>query len=372
LALFALSFAPATMAATFEGSEMYSLGSKTEVDDDLYVGAANVSISGNVMADLFAFGSNVLINGVISHDLFSAGGSVNIFNDVNDDARVAGGQVMIGGNIGDELMAAGGMVQLLSDSTVGGDAVLAGGLITVEGEINGDTLIYGDEILIDGTLHGDLTIESGSKLTFGSSAVVDGNINHKGTVEAIINEGAVINGELVFEKTTRGAHKGDGFKFAFFAFVGVVNLIKLLVLLATALVLLFVFKKFTKEVVRLGLTKPGRGFLTGFVISIVVPVTAVILIVTILGAAFGILGLMAYAFFMLLAKIYGGIVLGGLFAKWAKSKVGIDWKWALLGVFVLQVVCLIPIIGWLIYCAFFLIAFGSLLQICYKKLWLTR
>jgi len=32
----------------------------------------------------------------------------------------------------------------------------------------------------------------------------------------------------------------------------------------------------------------------------------------------------------------------------------------------------VPIIGWALYCIFFLIAFGSLLQVCYKKLWLTR
>ncbi len=372
LFLLAFSFAPTTMAATFDGGEMYSLGSGTEVDDDLYVGAANVTVSGDALADLVAFGSNVLINGSVGHDLLTAGGSVSVLNDVADDLRVAGGTVMVDSVVGDELMAAGGMLQILSGTTVAGDMVLAGGYIVFDGLVEGETMIYGDEVVINGTLQGDVMIEAGTKLTIGSGAVIDGDVLYKGSTEAVIDEGAFVNGEFVYERVSRAQYHADGFGVALAAFVGVMNLVKLLVLLVSAVVLVLVFKKYSKEVVRLGLTKPGRGFLTGFVCAIVIPVAVVILMFTVVGIGFGILGMLAYAFFILLSKVYGGMLLGGLFAKWAKSKVGIDWKWALLGVLVLQIVCLVPIIGWALYCIFFLIAFGSLLQVCYKKLWLTR
>jgi hypothetical protein len=76
-----------------------------------------------------------------------------------------------------------------------------------------------------------------------------------------------------------------------------------------------------------------------------------------------------YALSMAMAKVLAGIVLGTWIIRLSsKGKVAIDWKPAVLGVITFEILCLIPVIGWLISAWVFLLALGGLYSYLTQRL----
>jgi hypothetical protein len=108
------------------------------VDGDLYLAGGSVTVDGTVNGDLVAFGGQVTINGSVTGDLMTAGGTVSITGAVDGDVRTAGGQVTVSGPVGEDMLIAGGQTTLASGATVGGDLIATGGTVSVGGAVNGN------------------------------------------------------------------------------------------------------------------------------------------------------------------------------------------------------------------------------------------
>jgi hypothetical protein len=108
------------------------------VDGDLYLAGGSVTMDGTVNGDLVAFGGQVTINGSVTGDLMTAGGSVSITGAVDGDIRTAGGQVTVSGPVGEDMLIAGGQTTLASGATIGGDLIASGGTVSVGGAVTGN------------------------------------------------------------------------------------------------------------------------------------------------------------------------------------------------------------------------------------------
>jgi len=370
---FAIALPLLASAATIHTGQEVSVRKGDDIKDNLYAAAGDISISGVVSGDVMAAGGSVLIGENVSEDITAAGGSITILGSAGGDVRAAGGELLIAGDVGGDLVAFGGVVQVLADVTVGKDAVIGGGKVSVNGTVNGNARLAGGSIDVNARIDGNALMESDQKITIGKDTVIGGNLVYRGADESvlILEEGAVINGETVFEKSALPrASNGK----ALAAIFGTLVLVKLLAFLLAALVLVLAFKNMSLAVVANVVAHPWKELLRGFVVLIVVPVFTVLAFVSILGGIFGVLAALLYGAAVMLAAVYAGIIFGAwmqkLFEKEAPLKV--SWKNALAGTLVLSLIVFVPFIGGLIGFALFLAALGSIFHMAYQKLWPNR
>src|SRR5918998_2033041 len=212
-------------AGESQSGDQVIIGPDEVVDDDLYATANQIVVEGTIRGDLVAFGQSITVDGTVEGDLIGAGQSVEIGGEVDDDARIAGQALLLseGASVGDDLIAAayslhnepesnvGGTLwyvgyQALLAGTVGEDLAGAANALTLGGEIGG-----GADVDVDGEEGGATppafvpvpqapipTVESGLTLT--DSALIGGNLTYQSSIEAQIDPGARIEGDVVREE----------------------------------------------------------------------------------------------------------------------------------------------------------------------------
>ena len=358
-------------AAVYRMGEEYTLGLEETVPENLYVAASTVLIHGNAAQDVVAAGGTVLVTGSTTKDVMIAGGTVNILGPVGDDVRAAGGDVRVGSKITGDAMLFGGQVQLLTDGSVGNDLHMAGGHIVVDGMVEGDVLLSGGDIEINGTIDGDVKIRAGESIVIGDRAIIRGNVDYESHKEAFISEDARVAGAVTY--TERDDYKQyEGVVGAMVALAGVFLLFKFLTLLAASILFVVLFPAFSRRVVTFATNHGAAGVGIGFATWALAPILAIILLFTIIGFLTGIGLLAGYIALLLLAKILSGIMAGSLLSGWLKGKPEVDWKWTLLGVFSLQLIRFIPILGWLVNLLIMFAVIGSLVRGMYDHWWVKR
>lgn len=348
-------------AMTAQGGEEFILPEDVTVDDDLYIGAGNAVVNGAVNGDLFVAGGNVTVANRVDHDLMAAGGNVTISADVGDDLRVVGGNVSIFKRVGDDLIAGGGTVHILKDAIVEGDLTVGGGLVIVDGVVNGNVQIAGGEVAINGDVNGTVNVVSEDTFKIGPGATIVGRVTHSGYREAEVDQNAQVAQGIEFTKLERPSGKVDREKAKMFGstlagFLGVAFIIQILMFMVTALVAVYVFKKFSKKLIDTAMKDVGTNMLRGFGFLILMPIVLIIVAGTVLGLPLAAIGAFTYALMIALAKAYAGVLLGAWIFKLAsKERVDLDWKVAVIGVLALEILVLIPFVGWiasfLVFCA---------------------
>lgn len=357
--------------ATIRSGEEPSIPKNETVNDDLYIAGGDVSILGNIRGDVIAAGGNLLLNGSISEDAIIVGGQIQVLSPVGDDLRMVGGSISVGERVTGDLVVAGGNIKLLSSGSVGGDVVIAGGRAVIEGPVSGNVRIWGDEVIINGPISGNVEIKGGEKVSLGSLAKIGGDLTYSAREEVNLDEGAIVAGEIVFNerKSSDKETKAAGF---LLALGGALLLGKLLILLVTSIAVVLLFGNFAQSVVSDAIENIGRNGLLGLAVMVVTPIGLIILAVSFVGIIAAIAGGLLYGLIILTSKIFAGIIAGGFLSKWIKKQVIVDWKWTALGVLVLQIVGLVPLVGWLVAIVVFLISVGTLATIAYRQFWLSR
>jgi cytoskeletal protein CcmA (bactofilin family) len=182
-------------AGDFRGADIVSVAQDETVDDDLYVAAGTVNISGTVAGDATVSGGTVTVAGRIEGSLNVAGGSVDVLGEVVGAVRVSGGTVRIGGSVGRDLVVFGGTATVASSATVAGDLAGGVGTLTVDGSVEGDLLVGAGSLTINGSVDGDVNVGV-TDLTLGSTAVVGGDVTYTSRNEARIADGADVGGAV--------------------------------------------------------------------------------------------------------------------------------------------------------------------------------
>jgi cytoskeletal protein CcmA (bactofilin family) len=369
-------------ASTIEAGEAYSLGVEEAVSDNLYVGAANVSLAGSAEADALVAGGNVTVTGPVGADLSVAGGNLVLQGAVGGDLRTVGGTISISGPISGELMAAGGNLNLTASASVDGDVRMAGGNLAVQGAVGGDLVLYGEEARLDGPVTGDVRAEVG-RLVLGPNAVVRGSLTHTGPNETILEPGAAVSGETVY--VFKSYDGGEWSKMSeakdmksragilasiFFMFL----LVKFFIYLLTSSLAAILFPKAARTLTDRTLKNFGPDLLTGFLTVLLVPAIIGILFSVVLGSLAGIALIALLVLLGVLAAIFAPIAFGGFVMNFVRKHQDYpaDWKAAALGVALLFALGLIPVLGWLLVAAVWLASYGSLLRLSYEKYWLNR
>ena len=362
LAAVALVVPMAAFAAEFRTGDQPSVREDEYITNDVYMAGSSVKSAGTVAGDVVVAGGSVTVSGDVGGDVIAGGGNITILSNVADDVRVGGGNIVIQGEVGGDLIIGGGQVTI-GGPGVGGDVVIGGGVIRLDAPVMGSLRIGGGNVYINAPIAGDITIIGADKVTLGSAAVVYGNITYKAKAELTKEEGAVVNGTVNFEPIRSRQFSG-----AFVA--GLASLFvlgKFLTLLACALVVGLIFRRYGKEAVLKAVESPLLEIGRGLLVFAALPVLSVIMFVTVVGIPFGVLGLVGFVALMMFAWIFAPIIIGSVVYRYfSKGEMDVSWKTILLGVFIFEVLSVIPLLGWLAQALAVLVALGVITAIKFQ------
>jgi len=340
-----------------------------EVVKNLYTTGNMISINGDVKKSLYVGGNVITINGDIEGNVFVGGNTIVIRGDVGDSVHAGGSNILIEGNISEDLFIGGGNITISESASIGGDLIIGGGTVDIQGPITGNILLGGGQVTINSKIGGDIKAKV-DELIIGSRAEITGDLKYTSPKEADIEEGASILGEIDYQSKTV---KKVGFSKSpkiLFGILTLAFLIKILTMIAGGLVLVYLFRNITQQVVKRSLTNFWLNLGHGFAALILTPIIVIILLITVVGIWLaGLVGI-AYALLIFLASGLTSIVFGSWLIKVVKkqSEYKINWQVVVIGVIVLKLVVLIPFVGWLIGFIFMLISLGALYRIAFQGL----
>lgn len=347
-----------SFASEFRAGENSSLGSAEKIVDDMYMAGANVTSAGVVNGDLFVAGGNVVVSGDVSSDLMVAGSNLNVLSNIGDDARVFGGTVIVNGKIKGDLMVGGGQVTI-SGIGIGGDATIGGGNVHIDAPVSGDLLLGGGNIYINAPIGGNVKIQA-EKITLGKNAVIEGNLSYESKKELVQEEGSVVKGVVDFKPM----QKRDEPKKILPGIISAFLIWRFFAMLAGSLIVGLLLHRFSKDVVEIGVGRPVYQFFKGILVIIVLPIASVILLMTMLGIPFGVLGMLGFVALFIFSFIFSPILLGSVvYRLFKKGELEVSWKTILLGVVLSSILCAIPFFGNLVSTIVMFITLGSMVTL---------
>ena len=328
-----------------------------ETHKNLYTAGGNVTVNGNTTGDLTAAGGLVTIDGNVEKDLLLAGGTLNVSGNVGDSARIAGGNITISGPVKGDLVIAGGNVNITGKSSIGGDLLVAGGNVVIDSPVAGSIKVAGGNVTINSKVGGNIDARTSQMLTFGSGAEVAGTINHTGKVKADVQEGAKV-GTINFTQLQAQA----GAKKALAGILTIAFLVKILAWMVAAWLLAHFKKSWVTEVSNRVQSKPWANLGWGLVFLVAIPLTAILLALTLVGYYAAFLVGTIFVMLILAAKIFAAITVGFVIVRLLnKPTDGIPtWQPVVIGTVVWAIVGLIPFVGWIVLAVIFLQTFGAL------------
>lgn len=333
--------------------------------DDLYLLGGSITSSGIIKGDIATFGGNILINGAVSGDVAAGGGNITVLSDIGDDIRLGGGTVVIQGAVGGDVLAAGGQVTL-SSPRIGGDVTIGAGAVHIDAPIVGDLTIGGGDVRINSAVTGNVDIQAES-ITLGPKARINGTFTYKSPKEATVESGAVVVGETAY---TKSPDVREAAKLGLLAFFSIWFVAKMFMVFSGALVLGYVFQRFSDEFVVRATKSTLAEFGRGVIFFIVLPIVSVLLLFTVIGIAFGVLGLLGFTAVLIVGTMLAPILIGSVVHKiiFKQHEYEVSWKTILTGTILYFIIAAIPVLGPLIAFAITLIAIGAMLAIKAKVL----
>jgi hypothetical protein len=251
-------------------------------------------------------GGNVDIDQPVEGNLYIAGGNVSVNAPVTGNARIAGGDVNVKANIGGKLAVAGGNVNI--------DAPVAGNV-----SVSGGTLELGPNARIAGKLD-----FRGGHLEQDPAAQVTGGVTRTHHARHHIDSGPFKGSWVVRGLWTLG-------------------LMLLAAIIAGALP---GPAKRMQEELRM---RPWLAALFGIMALIIIPIAAVIVMITVIGIPVGLLAILGYVALLLVGYVATAVLVSGLVLDRYKSDAATRTAWrvgaAVLAMLVISTLAHVPFVG---------------------------
>ncbi len=319
--------------------------------------------AGLVITPVCAFdtrsGDTIVINEPVHDDLIASGGSM-IVNAPVKSITWAGGTLIINEPVETNVIAAGGTIQV--NAPIGTDLLAAGGNIEINGDIGGKIMAIGGSVTMSG--NAENIMASGGTVILSKNTVIrkDALISASGYTTQ-----ATILGNLTIEEESHGdvsgalKHIGE----LIGAVITIVKIIWFFGLLILGVLFIKICPSFYDALIKTGKEKLLLSGILGIAGLVIGGVFFIILLITIIGIPLAILLLLL----VLLGLLLSTILTGGLVGKWLEEfvKKEIRQIWGFLAGFViLNILFLIPFLGFFIWAIAVFVGFGMLVLTCYE------
>jgi cytoskeletal protein CcmA (bactofilin family) len=326
---------------------------------DLYTWARCIYIKGTLDGDIVAGFQNGEISGTVTQDVNGASNMMTISGEVGDDVRFACETFIVTGHIGGDLIVAAKDVEIQDGAVVDGDAIIACGTTTINGDIGGRARIITGALEMNGTIGGNAEITTDGGIRLGPDAHFGGDLSYEGPSRMEFPEGAVAGSITWHEKPKE--EFDTNFKWP--ARVGLFfHIIGLLMALVAGTVIVALTKDHARRTAEIIRTKPLKSLGIGFVTFICMPLVLLILLVLILTIPLMFVVMLAYLIALYIARFYVAIWLGNWILKRSGKTDVSPIPSLLLGLLIVYLVTAIPILGTFIGIVIIFFGLGALLQ----------
>jgi hypothetical protein len=342
-------------------------------EEDRFVAGSSLRIADRTAGDLIAAGGRLEIAAPVDGDALLAGGELRVAAALGRSAYLAGGRVLLDGELARHLRAAGGQVEVGPAARVAGNATLFGGDVSVRGPVRGSLRVAGGRVLIDSAVDGAVDA-SGGTIELGPNARIGGALRWRSSEGLQRHPAAQVTGS---EQRLTWPGRGEGDRArehreqrgAFDVAAGAWWTLGLMLVAAVTIAAA------PSASARLALTwreRTGWSLLAGFIALVCVPVAALILLVTVIGAPLALLVLLLYLALLPLGYVLSAVAIGqwGL-ARWkADGAERLGWRIgaAVLALLLMAVMARVPWLGGLVAFAALLAGLGAIIL----QLWPRR
>ena len=322
--------------------------------DSYYAAGERVDVPAPVNGDAVVAGRDVAVAHPVMGDILAVGASVTIAAPAGDDVRVAGRQVTMDALVDGDLTAAGGTLALGPNSRITGRTWLAGGDVRAGGTFEREVRIAATRVQIAGELRQPARVTA-QQLEVLPGARILAPLVYEGPSPARVAAGATLSQPIDYRNVPAetgggGGRAGSSLLFAIHVFVA-------------GWLLLLLVPRLTVDPVRVLRTEPGLSLVAGFTFVALVPVAAVLLVVTLIGIPVGLALAATYFVALLIGLVVSASAVGRVEARYAGASTatrGQQALWLLAGTLTLAVVRIVPFIGTVIVLLAILYGVGAL------------
>ena len=309
-----------------------------KIDDTSFILGNLIKMNSEVEGINFVAGNNITLSSKQDY-LFAAGNMINLVNIETKDAFVAGSTISI-------------------ESSTIRTLYAAGTIITVNSDISKNANLAGDKIVINSKIEGDVYIAA-EEITIGEEAVINGTLEYPSAAKINMSKTARISKTKTY-KTTSTPNKKE-----MIASTIIEKAYSFLSMAIIGIILLSIIKPFFNKVEETQKEEILKQILTGFLVLIVTPVAALILICTVVGIPIGIISMLLYGILIYLSPIPTAYFIGkNLF----KEKIKNNYSLLLISLLMIYLIKLIPIIGSVVTFTGILFSLGLCFSILKEKI----
>ncbi|MFH0968851.1 MAG: hypothetical protein V1862_14325 [Methanobacteriota archaeon] len=311
-----------TPVYAFEIREGDTIIIDTPINDDLLISGGTVTINSPVKSLTFA-GGTLIVNAPIQENLIAAGGQILVNAPVGVDIIAAGGQINITSNVSGKILAAGGHVTMNGDAS---NVAISGGTVNLgnTSHVSGDALISASGYTTGGLVEGNLTAE-GDKGGFGPSFDLQKVISIISTIVMVM--------QILFA-------------------IG---------MLILGIILIRLIPTQFREVTSTIRNSPLMSLVLGIAGIIFAFILIMILLITIIGIPIAVLIGLILLIGLMISTIFTGSALG----TFITAKMGKEYSLImsfLIGFVILEIIFLIPIVGFFLEILAVFIGLGALIM----------
>jgi cytoskeletal protein CcmA (bactofilin family) len=349
---FIILLLPLTAAAynVKTGDSVYLAKNQT-IDGNLYAASANITIDGQVKGDVICAAQSININGQVAGDVICAGQSININGQIGGSLRLAGNAINLNGQVAHNGLILGATITTSADSSLGWDLLALGGLLESRGSIGRNLSASLGKATLAGPIGENVNLNfsqrkktNATPLTIAGTAKINGDVKYTAAKDALVENGAVIKGEI-----THNLPKTAVKKFVFFGpgwWWG--NLIAIFSALVVGLVLVSLWRQPLVKTTDLMLDKVSVSLGWGVLVLLLTLPLAVILLITIIGIPLSLILTTLWLIALYISKILVGVLVGRnlLSNLWPAQKDSLILG-MIVGIIVMYLIFALPFIGWL-------------------------
>lgn len=329
---------------------------KGDTYNGLYIRSGDViTIDGMVHGDVIVAGSNVTINGNVTGSVYAAGQNVTVHGNVGGNVHAAASTVSISGKVTGSVYAAGATVQIERSGSVGDGLVAAGQSVVVNGPVGAQVYAAGSTVNIDSSIGSDVTSATG-QLYLNDSAKVAGNLKYYSSNDAKIARADSVAGSINRQTPTKKPATT-----VFFAHLSGA-LYKAVAFWLIGLVLLILAPSSTVTIANLISRRPWRSLGWGVAFVILVPIAAIVGLITVVGIPLVILVGLGYIAALMLGSLFTALWFGRLVLGTKDLNLARNLGALAIGLIVLALLQVAPFIGGLVTLVAFLIGVGALVD----------
>lgn len=350
-------------AAELVRANEYHLGPEETLASDLLVAAQVIVIDGVIQGDVLAVGKHVEINGEVQGDIKAAAAELIIRGTAVQDVHLSAANATLSGQFVDDVFVVAGNVDVLETFRCGDDLHVAAGETAIEGDVRGDLFAAAGTLRMRGAVGAD-TYLAAATLDVSPATEIDGTLYYMTGEPVEMPEG--VAGHVLFREPPD--HEEPPLSFRILGWV-----VRTLLVLAGFAFVTVALRMFAPSAVLkpAGVLRvaPGRSLLWGLAVALLflwVPIASVLLLLLTL-LFWGVLPALVLASLLIgLAGclwVWSPLVTGHWLGRLTGGGHRMSLTAALTGVLLVALLGRIPVVGWLIYLASFLLALGAVVRV---------